>query len=133
MSNTQHIATVELLQAFGDAFNRHDLDAIMSMMTDDCLFTAAGGPSPAGTRFEGQAAVRAAFEQVIKTFPDVQWKNGRHFASGDRGLSEWTFSAAKPDGTRIESNGCDIFTIRNGKIAVKEAYRKDCPPVAAAV
>lgn len=132
MSTTPHTSPVDLLQAFGDAFNRHDLDAIMSMMTDDCVFTAAGGPSPAGTRFEGQAAVRAAFAQVIANFPDVQWKNGRHFASGDRGLSEWTFSAARPDGSRIEANGCDAFILRDGKIAVKEAYRKDCPPVPAA-
>ena len=51
---------------------------------------------------------------------------------GDRGVSEWKFTGTRADGTRVEANGCDLFTFRNGKIAVKDAYRKDRPPVSGA-
>jgi ketosteroid isomerase-like protein len=48
---------------------------------------------------------------------------------GNRGLSEWTYTSTLPDGKRVHVNGCDIFTIRDGRIAVKNAFRKDRPAV----
>ena len=30
--------TVEFLEAFANAWNRHDVDELMSFMTDDCIF-----------------------------------------------------------------------------------------------
>jgi steroid delta-isomerase-like uncharacterized protein len=123
--------SLQLLDDFAAAFNRHDLDALMAMMTEDCVFEASAGPEACGTRHRGQAAVRAAFAQVFAASPDARWRNARHFASGDRGLSEWTFTATRPDGKRVEVNGCDVFTLRDGRIAVKNSYRKDRPPIGA--
>jgi steroid delta-isomerase-like uncharacterized protein len=119
----------ELLDRFADAWNRHDLDALMSMMTDDCVFEASAGPDVNGQRSEGTDAVRAAFAAVFETFHDAHWANPRHFASGDRGLSEWTFTGTRTDGTRVEVNGCDLFTFRDGKIVVKNSYRKNRPAI----
>jgi ketosteroid isomerase-like protein len=45
--------------------------------------------------------------------------------TGDRGVSEWTFSGTRSDGKRIEVNGCDLFTFLDGKIAVKNSFRKN--------
>ncbi|KON79608.1 nuclear transport factor 2 family protein [Azoarcus sp. PA01] len=123
-------ATAETLAAFADAWNRHDLDALMSFMTDDCVFHAVGGPDLFGKSFEGREAVRAGFELAWQTFPDAAWRDGEHFVCGDRGVSESTFSGTKVDGTRIEARMVDVFTFRDGRIAVKNAYRKDRPPVA---
>jgi len=39
-------------------------------------------------------------------------------------LPEWTFTGTKSDGTRVEVTGCDLFTFKNGKIAVNNSYRK---------
>lgn len=117
--------TVHLLQAFGEAFNRHDLDALMSMMTDAPVFEASAGPDVDGERHEGARAVRAAFAAVFAQFPDAQWRDARHFAGGDRGVSEWTFTGTRADGSRVEVNGCDLFVIRDGRIAVKNSYRKN--------
>jgi len=114
----------KLLDRFADAWNRHDLDALMSMMTDDCVFEASAGPHVDGQRSEGPA-VRAAYAAVFATFPDAHWANARHFIAGDRGVSEWTFTGTRNDGTRVEVNGCDLFTVRDGKIAVKNSYRKN--------
>jgi len=119
------------LQAFTDAWNRHDIGALMSFMTDDCVFQGAAGPLACGARFEGRDAVRAAFGQVWINFPDAQWRNGRHFVQGDRGVSEWTFAGTRADGSRVEADGCDLFTFRDGRIAVKNAFRKDRPALKA--
>ena len=121
--------TVETLQAFADAWNRHDADALMSFMTEDCVFESSAGPDVYGSRSAGHAAVRAAYEDVWKTFPDAHWGNARHFVQGDRGVSEWTFTGTREDGSRVEVNGCDLFTFRDGKIAIKNSYRKNRPPL----
>ena len=121
--------SVEYLQAFADAWNRHDVDALMSFMTDDCVFDASAGPDVCGTHYAGRDAVRAAYAEVWTTFPDAHWGGARHFVCGDRGISEWTFTGTRADGTRVEVNGCDVFTFRGGRIAVKNSYRKNRPPV----
>ena len=130
MAATVVEVTPEMLQAFADAWNRHDVEALMSFMTDDCVFEASGGPDICGTRSEGRAAVRAAFSEVWATFPDAHWGNASHFVCGDRGVSEWTFTGTRRDGTRVEMHGCDLFVFRSGKIALKNSYRKNRPPVA---
>ena len=125
MAQSNKNITEDFLQSFVDAFNAHDLNAIMSHMTDDCVFEASAGPEIVGEKFTGQAQVRKAFENVFTTFPDARWNNPKHFIIGDRGFSEWTFSGTKTDGTRVEVTGCDLFSFRNGKIAVKNSYRKN--------
>ena len=119
--------SLELLDRFADAWNRHDLDALMSMMTDDCVFEASAGSQVDGERSEGKLAVRAAYAAVFEAFPDAHWANARHFVAGNRGVSEWTFSATQTDGKRVEVTGCDLFTFRHGKIAIKNSYRKKRP------
>jgi ketosteroid isomerase-like protein len=99
----------------------------MSFMTEDCVFESSAGPDVCGSRSLGQAAVRAAYEDVWKTFPDAHWGNARHFVQGDRGVSEWTFTGTREDGSRVEVNGCDLFTFRDGKLAIKNSYRKTRP------
>ncbi len=123
---------VEFLKAFGDAWNRHDIDALMGMMDDDCVFHAVGGPDLFGRSYVGRDEVRTGFEAAWKTFPDAAWLDGEHFVCGDRGVSETTFKGTRADGTRVEARMVDVFTFRNGKIAVKNAFRKDRAPVVAA-
>jgi steroid delta-isomerase-like uncharacterized protein len=125
MPNATGEVSVEDLEAFADAWNRHDLDALMSFMTEDCVFEASAGPDVCGTRYQGRKAVRSGFAEVWASFPDAHWGNARHFVNGDRGVSEWTFTGTRPDATRVEVNGCDLFTFREGKIALKNSYRKN--------
>ena len=116
---------LNLLERFADAWNQHDLDALMSMMTDECVFVASAGPQVDGQRSEGREAVRAAFAAVFETYPDAHWANARHFIAVNRGVSEWTFTGTHKDGTRVEVTGCDLFTLQDGKIAIKNSYRKN--------
>ena len=63
--------TTEMLQAFAEAWNRHDIDALMQFMTEDCVFEASAGPEPCGTRYVGPQAVREAFSRVWHDYPPM--------------------------------------------------------------
>lgn len=120
----EDVRMIKVLDDFAAAWNRHDADALMRHMTEDCVFEASAGKEVAGTRHVGAAAVRAAYAAVWQTYPDAQWNRPRHFVAGDRGVSEWTFTGTARDGAKVEVNGCDIFTFRGEKIAIKNSYRK---------
>ena len=115
------------LKTVFDAFNRHDIDGVMRFFAEDCVFNAVGGPEVYGTRIEGVAAIAEAFSGVWKAMPDAEWGNHSHFVADNRGVSEWTFSGTAADGSRIEAEGCDLFTFDNGKIVRKQAFRKNRP------
>lgn len=114
-----------LLHAFAEAWNRHDADALMSFMSEDCVFEASAGSEACGARHVGREAVRAAYEDVWRVFPDAHWADARHFVHADRGVSEWTFTGTRADGTRVQVQGCDLFTFRDGRILLKNSYRKN--------
>lgn len=124
------ITTEDLARLF-DAFNRHDIDAIMAFFAEDCTFDAVAGPEAYGTRFTGRSAIAAAFSGVWTAMPDAHWAHHSHLVQVDRAVSEWTFSGTQADGTRIEADGCDLFTLKEGQIIRKQAFRKNRPPLAA--
>ena len=117
--------TVEILDAFAKAWNRHDIEALMSFMTDDCVFQSSAGPHVCGTEWIGREAVGAGFRQAWTTYPDACGMHLAHFICGDRGVSEWTFTGTDQDGVPLEVNGCDVFTFRCNKIVLKNSYRKN--------
>jgi ketosteroid isomerase-like protein len=132
MSEVFAPVTVVTLAAFSAAWNQHDIDALMSFMTDDCVFEAAAGPDACGTRHSGTQAVRKAFAGAWTAVPDAQWRNGKHVVQGDFGVSQWTFTGTNADGSRIEADGVDLFTFKNGKIQSKKVFRKARPNLPAA-
>jgi reactive intermediate/imine deaminase len=116
---------IKVLEAFADAYNRHDVDGIMAHMTDDCSFLSYFGPEACGERFAGIEKVRQRVATGLADFPDARWEDIKHFVSGNRGVSEWTFRATKRGTTeRIERCGLDVFTFKHGKIHVKDTYQK---------
>ncbi|MGP2490744.1 nuclear transport factor 2 family protein [Mesorhizobium sp. PUT5] len=121
------------LGALFDAFNRHDIDAVMAFFAPDCVFNAVGGPDACGTRIVGTEAIATAFSGVWGAMKDARWEHGgdSHFVHGDRAVSEWTFSGTNADGSRVEAEGCDLFTLRDGKIVRKQAFRKNRPLIKA--
>ncbi|SPT40223.1 Ketosteroid isomerase-related protein [Achromobacter denitrificans] len=127
----QNTVTADMLAEFAAAWNRHDIDALMGFMSEDCVFETVGGPDACGSRHTGADAVRAAFAAAWKNFPDAQWNNGRHWVAGDRGVSECTFTGTAADGSRVEADMVDIFTFQDGKIRVKNAFRKQRPALPA--
>jgi ketosteroid isomerase-like protein len=117
-------ATVTVLRQITDAFNRRDLDAIMSFFTDDAVFLSPRGPEPVGRRFEGKDAVREGLAARFSGIPDVHYGDDDHFAAGDRGASEWTLTGTTTDGVRLEVRGCDLWTFRDGLVTRKDSFWK---------
>ncbi|MDO8365030.1 MAG: nuclear transport factor 2 family protein [Actinomycetota bacterium] len=120
-----------LLVEHTEAWNSHDLDRLMSLFADDCVFDASGGPEVHGARFEGRDAVRAAFAGVFESMPDSNWGGAVHsVVSEDYGVSEWRLAGTLSDGHRVDVLGCDFLTVRGDKIVRKNSFRKQRPPTA---
>ncbi|MBI2524509.1 MAG: nuclear transport factor 2 family protein [Candidatus Rokubacteria bacterium] len=120
----QESVSVETLKAIADAFNAHDLDAIMEFFADDCSLDMPRGPDPWGRRFTGKAAVREALATRLKGLPDVHYSDDRHWVSGNMGVSEWLLTGTTPDGVRVQVRGCDHWGFRDGKVIRKGSYWK---------
>lgn len=116
--------TEDLLKAFLEAFNRHDLDAIMDFFADDCVFYMPRGATPRGTRFAGKPEVRAGLATRFEGIPDVHYGEDRHHACGDFGVSEWTLTGTTVAGKRIEVRGVDLLEFVDGKITRKDSFWK---------
>ncbi len=116
--------TEATLKAFLEAFNRHDLDAIMSFIADDCVFESPRGPDPWGRRYVGKEEVRRGLGARFTGLPDVHYGEDRHMVHGDRGVSEWLLTGTTPQGQRVRVRGCDLFEFRGGKIVRKDSYWK---------
>ena len=123
---TKTLTPQDLVDTF-DAFNRHDIDAVMTHFADDCVFYTVGGDEKFGTKIEGAQAISAAFSAVWAGMEDAHWDHHGHFVAGDRAVSEWTFSGTDANGMRVEAEGADLFTLRDGRIAIKQALRKSRP------
>lgn len=118
--------TVETMKHVLDAFNRHDLDAIMEFFSDDCSFDFPRGPESWGQRFIGKAQVRYALAGRFKGIPDVHYGDDIHWISseGNRGVSEWTLTGTTTSGVKLKVRGCDLWEFQNGKIIRKDSYWK---------
>ena len=123
MAKTQPVS-VETLQIFLDAFNRHDLDAIMGFFAEDCVMDLPRGPNPWGTHLTGKTQVRAGCASRFTGLPDAHYGDDRHWVSGDMGFSEWLLTGTTPEGKRVEVRGSDHLEFRDGKIIRKDSYWK---------
>jgi ketosteroid isomerase-like protein len=117
-----------VLERMLDGFNRHDLDAIMSLFADDCVFESPRGPEPWGRRFDGKEAVAEGLGARFTGIPDVSYEGHGDFVSGERGASEWTLRGTTVDGQRLEVRGCDIWTFRGDEVLVKNSFWKIVEP-----
>ena len=112
------------LQAFLDAFNAHDVDAVMSFFTEDCVLDMPRGPAPGGLRLVGKQQVRKGIQARFDGIPDIHYGDDRHWTCGDRAVSEWTIRGTQRTGESIEVRGCDLFELTGGKISRKDSFWK---------
>jgi ketosteroid isomerase-like protein len=115
---------METVKAILDAFNAHDLDAIMEFFADDCSLDLPCGPDPWGQRFVGKEAVRAGLATRFTGLPDVHYGDDRHWISGNMVVSEWLLTGTTPTGVHVRVRGCDHYEFRDGKVLRKDSYWK---------
>jgi ketosteroid isomerase-like protein len=119
----QTTTTTSVIARFNDAFNRHDVSAIMDLMTQDCIFENTY-PPPDGTRYEGQAAVRAFWEDFFRSSPHATFQSEDTVTCGDRCVVRWLYTWIDDKGQPGHIRGVDVFRVQDGKVAEKLSYVK---------
>ncbi len=116
--------TVALLKAFLDAFNRHDLDAVMDYFADSCVLYMPRGAGPRGDRYVGKDEVRAGLAKRFMGIPDVHYGEDQHWVCGEVGISEWTLTGTSMSGQHLEVRGIDLLEFAGGRITRKDSFWK---------
>jgi ketosteroid isomerase-like protein len=114
---------ISLIIRFNDALNTRDVDAMMRLMTEDCVFENTY-PAPDGTRYSGQAAVRAFWEDFMHGSTAARFEIEEIFGVIDRVVMRWTYHWIDPQGQAGHMRGVDVYTVRNSLIAEKLSYVK---------
>src|SRR3954471_11130252 len=114
---------------YNEAWNAHDLDAIMSMHAADMVFEN----HTAGERAEGEEA-REHIGSIFETWPDIAFSTRRLYVREALVVQEWTATAthvnemrrgdlvAEPSGRRIEWVGMDVIPFEDGLVKRKDVY-----------
>jgi uncharacterized protein (TIGR03086 family) len=111
------------LARFSAAFGSGDVDAIMALMSDDCVFEATG-PAPDGVRHEGAESVRAVWGELFGETSQPAFTEEESFVAGDRAVLRWRFDWAGEDGSPGHVRGVDVLRLRDGLVCEKLSYVK---------
>jgi len=114
---------VEVVTRFNDALNARDLNTMMQLMTPDCVFENTY-PPPDGARYEGQAAVRAFWEEFFHGTRHARIDVEDIFAAKYHAVMRWTYHWTDQAGQAGRIRGVDIYTLSNNLIAEKLSYVK---------
>ena len=119
----------DVIERYNQAWNEHDLDAIMSMHAPDMVFEN----HTAGESAEGED-VRAHIASIFDSWPDISFSTRRMYVRDGLVVQEWTATAthsrtisrgdlvAEPSGKRIEWKGLDVMPFENGLLKRKTVY-----------
>jgi steroid delta-isomerase-like uncharacterized protein len=122
-------ALEQAIERYNQAWNDHDLDAIMAMHAPDMVFEN----HTAGESAEGQA-VRGHIGSIFESWPDIAFSGRRTYVREGLVVQEWTATAthvktmrrgdiaAEPTGKRIEWKGLDVIPFEDGLVKRKTVY-----------
>jgi ketosteroid isomerase-like protein len=117
MSTPTDDAILVTVRAFQAAWDAHDLDATLALVTDDCAFESAR-PSANGPRIVGRDALREAWAPGFAR-GGAPFEIEDLFVAGDRAVQLWRYDS----GDRVV-RGVDVFRVRDGRICEKFGYVK---------
>lgn len=109
---------IRLVLEFNDAFNRHDVDGMMKLMSKDCIFENTA-PAPDGTVYSGKAAVTQFWQDFFREAPKAQIEIEEIFGMGNHCIMRWKYSWGEG-----HVRGVDIFKVEDGLIREKLSYVK---------
>jgi len=114
---------VEVVRAFNDALNRHDLAGMLACLSDDTVFENTF-PAPDGTRILGRLQVGKFWEEFLAGSAAAHIEPEEMISAGDRCIMRWRYEWRDPDGSRGHVRGVDLYRVKDGKIAEKLSYVK---------
>jgi len=109
---------IRIVLEYNNAFNRHDVAGMMTLMSEDCLFENTH-PAPDGTVYSGKEAVTRFWEDFFRESPHAQIEIEEIFGFGNRCIMRWKYDWG--DG---HVRGVDIFEVKDGYICKKLSYVK---------
>jgi len=115
-------STRTVIERFSEAFNRHDVDALADLLTDDTVFENTS-PPPDGTRIEGKAAVLDFWRGWFAGNADAAFDAEDIIVCDNRAVVRWIYRKVR-DGRPWHLRGVDVFTVRGGRVAAKLSYVK---------
>jgi steroid delta-isomerase-like uncharacterized protein len=116
-------SAIRVVLAFNEAFNRHDVDGMMRLMSDDCVFDNTA-PAPDGTRYAGREAVARFWQAFFRDSPHAHIEIEEIFGLGNRCVMRWRYDWTDLAGSTGYVRGVDIFEVKNGLITQKLSYVK---------
>jgi ketosteroid isomerase-like protein len=111
------------IERYNDAWNEHDVEAILAFHAPSMVFEN----HTAGERVAG-ADVGPHIARIFENAPDLAFRGRRLYARDGLVVSEWTATATRHDGSRIEWDGIDVFPFANGLILRKDVYSSSHRP-----
>jgi taurine dehydrogenase small subunit len=117
-----------IIKKFSQAWKDRDLHTLLSLVADDCVYTASVGPGP-GEQFVGKEAVCKGFTAMFANDQVERVQVSNLLASGDRAACEWRYFSTDKNDNEIVIHGCDLYTFTDDKISVKDSFRKTYPRV----
>jgi len=117
----------QLIQRYFDAFNRHDLEGVMSCFHSDPLIVDSQG-----RRFASRGEVQRYYETSFALFPDARCDLRMLTGHDGHGVAESFFHGTRPrEGKVIEAIGAEVVEIVDGKIKELRDYHRPIPAKAA--
>lgn len=110
--------TKEFLTQFNQAWMNHDVETIVDGVTDDIYFRMATDEQG----IQGKDAFRAWLNEMANPDYKMTLKTERVIVSGDDAVLAGSMQMAEPDGTQRQFAFCDLYKLRDGKIASLTAY-----------
>lgn len=120
---SKYESAMRVALAFNEAFNRHDVDGMMALMSEDCVFENTT-PAPDGSRYEGKKVVRLFWQEFFRASPEAHIKIEEIFSAGDRCIMRWKYTWVDSGGGEGHVRGVDIFRVRDDLIHEKLSYVK---------
>lgn len=116
-------SAVRVVIEFNEAFNRHDVEGMMRLMGDDCVFENTS-PAPDGTVYSGREAVTQFWQDFFHESPQAHIEIEEIFGYGIRCVMRWKYSWVDVTGNKGHVRGVDIFQLKDGLISQKLSYVK---------
>jgi ketosteroid isomerase-like protein len=112
--------TATTVRALNDALNARDRAATVALFASDGVFHAGA----AGASFEGPEAIADALFGFLDLHKSGGFEILHEMFAGDEAYNEWQWVGVTHDGDPLESHGCDYYLVRDGKVALKNTFRK---------
>jgi ketosteroid isomerase-like protein len=108
---------------YHEAYNRHDVSAMMSLVADDCVLESSG-PTPDGATIIGKHHISRLWEKYFAERQSATRQIEDVFSLGIRCVLRWRGEWTDLDGVPRAIRGVDIFQVKEGKITEALSYVK---------